>query len=131
MAGLSYVWHGVALTDVAELRMSGLKYAGVSAVVYLVLAMVLTWTVHFFLGREWINLKGAFPLKAVVLGAVFGAGVYLLVLFTGLSFADHGVHHVVVDLIWQVVEQSVGGLMVGLGIVYDLHRSFMEAERAS
>ncbi|MBP8822478.1 MAG: hypothetical protein KBH07_02395 [Flavobacteriales bacterium] len=131
MAGLSYAWHGWALNDVADLRMGLQKYLGISALVYLMLALVLTLLVHIMLVREWVSLKGAFPVKAMMVGAAFGTVVYLLVLLSGLSFADQGMHHVVVDLLWQVAEQGAGGLMVGLGVVYDLHRSFMEAERAS
>ena len=37
--------------------------------------------------------------------------------------------HIVVDILWQMLEQALGGLMVSLGI-YDMHRAFLEHERA-
>jgi hypothetical protein len=38
--------------------------------------------------------------------------------------------HVLVDVLWQVFEQAIGGLAVSLGMIYGMHRSFMEAEHA-
>ncbi|HRO38455.1 MAG TPA: hypothetical protein PLV70_02795 [Flavobacteriales bacterium] len=130
MAAISYVWHGLALTDIADLRMDLWRYLGLSGIAYLAIGLGLTLLVHFMLGRELISLKGPFPFKAMFLGGVAGLLVYLIILVSGFSFASRGVQHAVVDLLWQVVEQGVGGLMVGLGIVYDMHRSFMEAEQA-
>jgi TRAP-type mannitol/chloroaromatic compound transport system permease small subunit len=63
-------------------------------------------------------------------GAVVGFMVYLLVFTLGMSFASHALRHVVVDVLWQMFEQAIGGLLVSLGIIYDMHRSFLEAERA-
>lgn len=130
MACISYAWHGLALTDISDLRMDLWLYLGLSSAAYLLIALVLTLLVHWGIAKEWISLKMGFHWKAMMVGAMVGVTIYLVVLLSGLSFASHGIEHVVVDLIWQVVEQSVGGLMVSLGIVYDLHRSFMEAERA-
>jgi len=130
MGVLSYVWHGLALTDISDLRMNLWLYLGLSSLAYLGIALVLTLVIQAAIIREWISMKQAFHVKTMMVGACMGVLVYLLLLVTGLSFADHGIQHVVVDLVWQVIEQAIGGLMVGLGIVYDLHRNFMEAERA-
>jgi hypothetical protein len=39
--------------------------------------------------------------------------------------------HIAVDILWQMVEQGIGGLMVSLGIIYDMHKSFLESERGN
>ncbi len=130
MAGISYVWHGLALTDISDLRMDLGLYLGLSGLAYLFIGLLLTLAIHLCIAREWISLKVGFPLKSMLVGSGIGVLIYLVVLLSGLSFASHGIQHVVVDLIWQVIEQAIGGLMVSLGIVYDMHRSFMEAERA-
>jgi hypothetical protein len=104
-------------------------YLGLSSLAYLCIGLILTLTIHFLIAREWLSLKTAFQLKAMLVGGGIGVPVYLVMLLSGLSFASHGIEHVVVDLIWQIIEQAIGGLMVSLGIIYDLHRSFMEAER--
>ena len=130
MSGISYVWHGLALTDISDLRMDPWLYFGLSSLAYLFIGLLLTLAVHLAIAREWISLKTAFPLKAMLVGSVIGVFIYLVVLVSGLSFASHGLQHVVVDAFWQMFEQAIGGLMVSLGIIYDMHRSFMEAEHA-
>lgn len=130
MMGISYAWHGLALTDISDLKIELWLYLVLTGLAYLFIGLVLTLAVHLLIEREWISMKSAFPMKTMFTGTIAGVGVYLVALASGLSFAGHGIQHAVVDLLWQIIEQGIGGLMVGLGIVYDLHRSFMEAERA-
>jgi hypothetical protein len=130
MYGLSYLWHGIALTDLDDLKMPMALYLVLSAVAYLITGGGITAAVHQSIVHEWISLKAGFPFMSALVGAVIGFIVYLLVLTLGMSFADHGLRHIVVDVLWQMLEQALGGLVVSLGIIYDMHRSFLEAERA-
>lgn len=130
MYGLSYLWHGLALTDLQELKIPTSLYLVLSGLVYLIIGLGITVAVHQCVLHEWISLKRAFPLMSMLLGAAIGFVVYLLVFILGMSFAGHHMLHIVVDILWQMVEQGVGGLMVSLGIIYDMHRTFLEAERA-
>ena len=129
MYGLSYLWHGVLLTDLDEIHIPVALYMILAGLVYVIIGMGMTVAVHQAIIHEWINLKRGFPLMAMLLGAAIGFVVYLLVFILGVSFAKHGLEHVVVDVLWQMLEQALGGLMVSLGIIYDLHRSFLEAEK--
>lgn len=130
MFGLSYVWHGLALTDLDELRIPLAGYLALSGLAYLVIGLGITFAVHQAILHEWISLKRAFPLTSMLVGMVIGFIVYLLAYVFGMSFTDRGVTHVVADAVWQMVEQGIGGLMVSLGLIYDMHRTFMEAEKA-
>lgn len=130
MFGVSALWHGLALTDISELKIGLNTYFLLSGLAYLAIGLGLVFLIRLFIVREWISLKWGFPWKAMGIGAVAGLVVFLVILVSGLSFASHGFQHVVVDVLWQVVEQAIGGLMVSLGVIYDLHRSFMEAEQA-
>lgn len=130
MYALSYIWHGIALTDLQELKIPIWLYLLLSALVYLLIAMGVKLAIHHCIIHEWISLKRAFPLMSILIGAVVGFVVYLIVFILGMSFASRDVMHIAVDILWQMVEQGVGGLMVSLGIIYDMHRSFMESERA-
>ena len=129
MFGLSYVWHGLALTDLQELKIPLTLYFVLALLVYLVLGLVLTLVVHKAIQYEWISLKGAFPFMAALIGTVAGFFVYLVIFIMGMTFTKHGMMHVVVDILWQMVEQGMGGLAVSLGIIYDMHKRFMEQER--
>lgn len=131
MFALSYLWHGLVLTDLQELRIPQTLYLVLAGLVYFVLGLVLTLGVHKAIEYEWISLKGAFPVMCMLMAAVVGFFVYLLIFVLGMSFAKSGAVHVVVDALWQMVEQAVGGLMVSLGIIYDMHKRFMEQEQAS
>jgi hypothetical protein len=130
MYGLSYLWHGIALTDLSELKVPMALYLALSGVVYLLIGAGITAAVHWSIVHEWISLKTGFPFWSALVGAVVGFMVYLLVFTLGMSFASHALRHVVVDVLWQMFEQAIGGLLVSLGIIYDMHRSFLEAERA-
>ncbi len=130
MFGLSYVWHGLLLSDLDELRIPLTLYFILAALVYLVLGFILAVGVHKAIQYELISLKGAFPFFSMLLGAAVGFVVYLVIFVLGMSFAKDGMVHMVVDVIWQMVEQGVGGLMVSLGIIYDMHKRFLEQERA-
>lgn len=131
MFGLSYVWHGMLLSDLQELKIPQALYHLLAALVYLVLGLGITIATHKAIQYEWISLRGAFPLMSMLLGAVAGFFVYLLIFVLGMSFAKHGMVHVVVDVLWQMFEQAMGGLMVSLGIIYDMHKRFLEQERGS
>lgn len=129
MYGLSYGWHGMVLTDLEELRVPLALYLALAGLVYLVIGLGMTMATHIAIGHEWISLKRGFPVMTMLLGAAVGFVVYLLVFILGVSFAKHSVEHVVVDVLWQMLEQGLGGLMVSLGVIYDMHKTFLEQER--
>jgi hypothetical protein len=129
MFGLSYVWHGVLLSDLVELKVPLTLYFVLAALVYLVLGLGLTLGVHKAVQYEWVSLKGPFPFYAMLLAGAAGFFVYLVIFVLGVSFADKGLVHVVVDIVWQMFEQSMGGLMVSLGVIYDMHQRFLDQER--
>lgn len=127
---LSWVWHGLALTDLEEITIPKPLYFTLAALVYLVLGAGLTFIVHTAIEHGWISLKKAFPLTAALFGVAAGFFVYLVIFVLGMSFVKGGMLHVVVDVLWQMLEQGIGGLCVSLGIIYDMHKRYLEAERA-
>jgi hypothetical protein len=130
MFGLSYVWHGVVLKDFHELTIPLALYLVLAAIVYLVLGLGITIAMHKAIEHEWISLKKSFVLMGFVVGAIVGFLTYLVILVFGISFAKHGLVHMAVDLAWQMLEQGLGGMVVCLGIIYDLHQRFLESEQS-
>ena len=130
MYGLSFLWHGIALNDLSELKIPMGLYVLLSVVVYVVIGLGSTFAMHQAIHHHWIGIRQGFPLKGLLLGAVIGFLVYLLAFLFGMSFTDRKVMHILVDVLWQMVEQGMGGLMVSLGIIYDLHQNFLENEQA-
>jgi hypothetical protein len=129
MFGMSYLWHGVALNDLHELRVPIALYLTLSALAYLIIGLGITVAVHQCIQHHWISLRQGFPLKGMLVGSIIGFVVFLLAFLFGMSFTDHAMMHLVVDVLWQMAEQSIGGLAVALGIIYDLHQNFLEHER--
>lgn len=130
MFGLSYVWHGIALRDLEELRIPLTLYLILAGLVYLLLAGVLAIGIDKAIVHNVITLRMGFPFKAMGLGALLGFVVYLVVFILGMSFTNHGAVHVLVDVLWQMLEQGLGGMCVSFGIIYDLHKSHLEMEGA-
>lgn len=120
----------MALTDLAELKIPLATYLVLSALAYLIIGLGITFAVHQAILHEWISLKRGFVLSCVLMGAGVGFIVYLIAYVFGMSFTDRGLTHMVADAVWQMAEQGIGGLMVSLGLIYDMHRTFMEAEKA-
>jgi hypothetical protein len=129
MFGLSYAWHGLALRDLETLRVPLTLYFVLAGIVYLLVAAVLTVGIDRAILHNVVALKSGFPFKAMGLGALLGFMVYLMVFILGMSFTSHGAVHIVVDVLWQMLEQGLGGMMVSFGIIYDMHRAFLEAEK--
>jgi len=127
---ISWLWHGLALTDLEEISIPLTLYFSLAAVVYIILGLGMTFIVHTAILHEWISLKNGFPFTSMLIGAAIGFCVYLVIFVLGMSFTKGGMVHVIADVIWQMVEQGVGGLMVSLGIIYDMHKRYLEAERA-
>jgi len=51
-------------------------------------------------------------LKGSLMGMALGFFIYLIAFVFGVSFKGSGFQHIVVDFIWQMIEQGVGGSVV-------------------
>lgn len=131
MLGLNYLWHGLVLNDLEDVRLSTQAYLAFAGGAYLLIGLLITGAVHWGIQTDRISLKHAFPWVCMAVGGSIGVVVYLVAYFFGLSFSGRELVHVVADTLWQMVEQALGGLAVSLGIIYDMHRTFMHTERAS
>jgi hypothetical protein len=63
------------------------------------------------------------------MGIAFGFFIYLIAFVLGISFKGTGAAHVVVDFIWQMIEQGVGGSVVGL--IYMLARRYDKSMKSN
>lgn len=119
------------MTDLQEVSLPKPLYFSLAGLIYVVLGLGLTFFIHHGIHAGWISLKVGFPFTSMAIGGAVGFFVYLLIFVLGVSFAKHGMMHVLVDVIWQMLEQALGGLAVSLGIIYDMRQSYLEAEKAN
>lgn len=128
MMGLHYLWHGVLLTDIAELDTPWGLYLVFASIAYISIGFILTLAVDQCLLHGLIKLKSGFPFVSFLLGGIIGFLLYVLVFVLGVSYSENGAEHLLVDMLWQTAEQGVGGVAVALGIIYDIRRIQIEME---
>jgi hypothetical protein len=117
---ISYVWHGIFLTDYTRLSYSREIFLIFAAVVYLVLGFIVARA------AEIKFLEGHFKRKPVLRGtasgAICGFVIFLVSTVVGVSFSTgSNLENLLLDVSWQIIEQAVGGAVVGLVhiFVYD------------
>ncbi len=121
MFALSFVWHGFILNDFESISYSmGLFYA-LASVVYLVIGFVLTF-VYAYIGAEESK-----TFKGLLVGGALGFFIYLIAFTLGVSFKSNGMEHIVVDFVWQMAEQGIGGALVAfIYVVAARHAKILE-----
>lgn len=114
MLALSLAWHGVILNDLRHVPDPFWLFSLLAILAYLVIGFTLTFVYTYLSMGIGLKLKGSF------MGIALGFFIYLVAFVLGVSFKGSGTEHVVVDFMWQMIEQGVGGTVVGT--VYFLAR---------
>jgi len=118
MFGLSYVWHGVLLNDYVNIRIPMWLYFLLSSIVYVLIALVISILFRFTYIPDAKH-------RGLLIGASLGFFIYMIAFVLGVSFSQSSVSHIAVDFVWQMIEQGVGGVSVGL-----CYRLISDYERA-
>ena len=113
MYSLFYVWHGVFLNDLDKISFNIVLFLLLASLVYLVISFVIYRTYESSLLKKYITKPMS---RGVVSGIMVGFVLFAIVSVLGISFT-HAVNtkFIIVDCAWQIIEQIVGGLIVGLG----------------
>jgi len=104
MFTLSYCWHGLILNDLKNLQYPIEMYLLLASILYLVLGFCIAFLYNY------LNFSRNIPFKGSLLGSFVGFFTYLIAFTLGVSFGGSGLKHVMVDFIWQMLEQGTGGL---------------------
>lgn len=102
----SYLWHGVILNDLIHVPKPYFLFYSLSLLVYAVIGFILTFVFNYLSMGIGLKMKGS------LMGMALGFFIYLIAFVFGVSFKGSGTEHVVVDFIWQMVEQGLGGSVV-------------------
>lgn len=108
-----YFWHGIFLNDLNRITFSKVLFLGLAALVYLVISFVLYRTFESkFLGK-YVSQP---MLRGLVSGFIIGFILFALVTVLGVSFSkDINITYIMADCAWQIAEQIIGGVIIGLG----------------
>jgi hypothetical protein len=110
MFSISYLWHGVILNDFNRLDYPKSVYLTASIIAYLIIGFVVARIYD-------VQLLDKFEKKPLLRGVIGGAAsgfvIYLIAFVIGISFGGRKLEYILMDVIWQIIEQGVGGLAVG------------------
>lgn len=122
---ISYVWHGLFLTDYSRLSYPQEVFLVIASIVYLILGFVVAKAI------DTKMLEVHFKRKPIMRGAISGAACgftfFLIATVVGVSFSTtSNIPNLLLDVTWQIVEQTIGGIAVGVVhlFVYDPSVSF-------
>ncbi len=109
MYGISFVWHGIILNDLARLTYTKNLFLLLAAIAYMGFGFALAVAINY------ININKTKISRGLIFGIPLGVFVYLIAFVFGISFNSRpNMMHVAMDLTWQVIEQGTGGLVAGL-----------------
>jgi hypothetical protein len=116
MFGISYAWHGIFLNDLTNLNFPVGIYLISSSFVYLITGCLLS---KIFSTQIIASHFRNFFVRGICCGAALGLVVYMFALVLGITFTKVlSLDSILVDVPWQMFEQSLGGLVVA--VVYAL-----------
>jgi len=117
---ISYIWHGVFLTDYSRLSYPQEIFLIIASIVYLILGFIVAKAI------DNKALENRFKRKPILRGALSGAMCgfvfFLIATVVGVSFSTNSsIENLLLDVTWQIIEQSIGGIAVGIVhiFVYD------------
>ena len=108
-----YFWHGVFLNDLNRISFSKVLFLGLAALVYLVISFVLYRTYESKFLSKYISHA---IFRGVISGFIIGFILFSVVTVLGISFTKNiNFTYILADCVWQIAEQVIGGLVIGLG----------------
>lgn len=122
MFGLAYFWHGIVLNDYSLLNYPLGVFLSCTAFVYLIIGFIISYIYRFLTLQK--KIRDRF-LKGIISGSLVGLVLYIITLVLGISYSKStSMHNILIDLIWQIIEQTGGGITVSI-----IHYSIWEDER--
>lgn len=106
MMGLSLFWHGAVLNDLMYIPKPHVLFYSLGFLAYAFIGFSLTFVFTYLSMGIGIRMKGS------LMGLAMGFFIYLVAFVLGVSFKGSGTEHVVVDFMWQMIEQGIGGAVI-------------------
>jgi hypothetical protein len=109
MFALFFYWHGVFLNDFIRIQFPISWFIVFAAITYLILgfgmSVLLDSRLFFKIHSFWI--------KTLLTGLVSGLCLFMAATVVHISLTkDLSANHMLIDLSWQIFEQTMGGLLI-------------------
>lgn len=110
---LSYAWHGMFLNDYEKLNYPKEIFLVFAIFVYLIIGLLVARaTDASFLLKKF---KRKPLVRGVIAGASCGLALFIMSIVVGISFSSTAqLQNILFDLCWQVIEQTLGGVVVAI-----------------
>jgi hypothetical protein len=111
MFALFYMWHGLFLNDFKRIQFPLIWFVSFAAFTYLLFGAGI-----YFLYESQITKKiRNFLVRGIVCGLIAGFSLFMIATIVNISLTRHlSMQHLMMDCIWQMTEQMVGGLVIVL-----------------
>lgn len=114
---LSYVWHGILLTDFSRLNYSKHLFLFFAAVVYMIIGFVVSKSIDARILEKYFKRRPV--IRGAIAGAACGLAFFMIATVVGISFSTGPtLENMLLDITWQTIEQTVGGIVAGLTHVF-------------
>jgi hypothetical protein len=113
---ISYIWHGIILNDFSRLSYPKEIFFLFAAFTYLIISFVVVKVFDTKIFEDFFHHK--LILKGLLKGIVCGLMFFIVATVVGVSFnTGSGIKNLLIDMIWQMFEQGVGGCVVAVTYV--------------
>lgn len=124
MYALFYVFHGLVTNDLLKISMPKTVFLSVAGFVYVCLGFGMSVLLDASFFRK--EITNVFK-RALIAGPVVGVFLYAVALTIGVSFSAHfDMINLMVDVGWQILEQTSGILIIALVKTLAFHPQEME-----
>ena len=119
-----FFWHGVYLDEISQLNYStGLFYL-FAGITYLVISFLL---IKLFDLKATKKIFGNIFMRGLASGLIVGVIVFVVTRVTGIGIGKSvTMNHLLLDVVWQCVEEVSGGMIVSLGAFFIFDPSLEE-----
>ena len=108
MTSVSYLWHGVLLNDLYFIKYDIRLFFGLLVFVYLAVSLGISILL------QWYKPKEKRIMKHTSIGVFIGFFMYLVTFIFGLSYQDSEFEHIVINFLWQMIEQGIGAFAISV-----------------
>lgn len=110
MYAMFYAFHGVLTTDIQKVSIPKTAFLSIAAVVYLILGFALNVILDATFFKK--EVKSVYT-RALITGPIIAIFLYAVAMVVGVSFsAKFTLINMMVDVAWQVVEQTLGTIVI-------------------
>lgn len=107
-----YVWHGVILNDFKKIEFSMSLFLIMSAFAYLIISFVLYRVFETKIMQYFDNLL----LRGFISSLIVSVSLFILMTVLHIQFTKNITStYLMVDLAWQIMEQSIGAVFIVIG----------------